>query len=70
MQDVQLRRAMRLEAVLEALGVSRSVFYDGIRRGLFPAPTKIAEGARSAIWFADEIAAIQARAIARRDAAA
>jgi predicted DNA-binding transcriptional regulator AlpA len=41
-QDM-VRRAMRLEAVLEALGLSRSAFYAGIKEGFYPAPTKIGD---------------------------
>lgn len=67
-QEVKIRRAMRLEAVLEALGVSRSSFYEGVKQGRYPPPTKISEGARAAVWWDTEIGAVQERAIKRRDA--
>ena len=68
-QDARvLRRALRLEAVLEATGESRSGWYDGIKKGIYPAPTKVNPDGRNAIWWDDEIAEVQARAIARRAA--
>jgi predicted DNA-binding transcriptional regulator AlpA len=66
----EVRRAMRLEAVLEALGVSRSTFYEGVGKGIYPAPCKPDEDGRAAIWWDTEISAVQERAIERRDAKA
>jgi predicted DNA-binding transcriptional regulator AlpA len=64
-----LRRGLRLPEVLEALGIGRSQFYAGIQAGRFPPPCKLNDSPHSAsVWFADEIAEVQARAIARRDA--
>lgn len=63
-----IRKALRLPAVLEALGVSKTTFYDGITAGIYPKPTKLSPGGKSSIWFEDEIAAVQARASAREAA--
>jgi predicted DNA-binding transcriptional regulator AlpA len=59
---------MRKPAVLVALGESNSGLYAGIELGIYPPPTKLHAGSRNSIWWADEIAEVQARAIARRDA--
>jgi predicted DNA-binding transcriptional regulator AlpA len=67
-QDIKLRVAIRKPAVLAALGESNSGLYAGIEQGIYPPPTKLHPGARNSIWWADEIAEVQARAIARRDA--
>jgi predicted DNA-binding transcriptional regulator AlpA len=67
-QDIKLRVSMRKPAVLVALGESNSGLYAGIERGIYPPPTKLHAGSRNSIWWADEIAEVQARAIARRDA--
>jgi predicted DNA-binding transcriptional regulator AlpA len=66
-----LRRGLRLPEVLEALGIGRSQFYAGIQAGRFPAPCKLNDSPHSAsIWWSDEIAELQRRSIARRDARA
>jgi predicted DNA-binding transcriptional regulator AlpA len=66
-----LRRGLRLPEVLEALGIGRSQFYAGIQAGQFPAPCKLNDSPYSAsVWWSDEIALIQERAIKRRDARA
>jgi prophage regulatory protein len=62
----QVRRALRLPEVLDALGIGRSKFYAGIATGKFPPGTKIDPDGRVVVWFDSEIAEIQARAIARR----
>jgi predicted DNA-binding transcriptional regulator AlpA len=67
-QDTKVRRALRLEAVLEATGESKSGWYEGIKKGIYPAPTKVNPNGRNAIWWDDEIAEVQARAISRRAA--
>jgi hypothetical protein len=36
--------------------LSPSEVYDGVKRGWFPAPTKLFEGGRAQGWFSDEIA--------------
>jgi predicted DNA-binding transcriptional regulator AlpA len=66
----RIRRALRLNHVLAALGVSRSTFYEGVDRGIYPAGCKVDENGRNAIWWDTEIYEIQQRAIDRRDAAA
>ncbi len=64
----RVRRGLRLQEVLDALGIGRSAFYDGIQRGIYPGPCKTDENSKNSVWWDDEIAAIQQRAIARRDA--
>ena len=66
-----LRKALRKPAVLAALGVSNSVLYDGITRGVYPRGMKIDPAGRNVIWWEDEIIAVQKAAIERqaRDAA-
>ena len=44
-QDL-VRRAMRLEAVLEALGLSRSAFYAGIKKASIRPPPRSASAQR------------------------
>ena len=65
-----VRKAMRKSAVLAALGLSNSTFYDGIAKGKYPKPTKIDPDGRIVIWFEDEIEAIQRAAIERQSVAA
>lgn len=49
-------RLIRLPDVLRMIPVSRSAFYDGIRRGIYPAPRPL--GRRSVGWPLSEILAI------------
>ncbi len=65
-----LRKAMRKPAVLAALGVDNSTLYEGIATGISPPPTKPDPDGRISVWWEHEIAEVQARAIARRDAEA
>ncbi len=45
---------MRLPAVLQRTGLSRSVLYAAVKRGKFPPPVKLSE--RCAAWPASEVA--------------
>jgi predicted DNA-binding transcriptional regulator AlpA len=44
------RRALRLDAVLDRLGIGRSTLYEMIEKGLFPAPLKPGAANGAAIW--------------------
>lgn len=60
---------LRLPAVMERIGRSRSAVYSDIERGVMPPPIKIA-GRRAAAWPLAEIdAVIRARIAGRPDAA-
>lgn len=48
-------KILRLPAVQEVTGKSRSGIYSDIARGLFPAPVKL--GRRAVGWRADDLAA-------------
>lgn len=41
-------RLLRLQEVLHRVGVSRSSWYAGIQRGIFPPPVKL--GGKTAVW--------------------
>jgi predicted DNA-binding transcriptional regulator AlpA len=43
---------IRLPKVLEALGIRRSKFYQGVQSGEFPAPRKLG---RTSVWKSDDI---------------
>jgi len=64
-----VRKALRKPAVLDALGVSNSTFYEGIAKGKYPKGTKIDPDGRNVVWWDDEIEAIQKAAVARAKAA-
>jgi prophage regulatory protein len=53
---------LRLPAVIERVGKSRTAIYRDIQAGAFPAPIRI--GARAVAWDSAEIAAWQQRIIA------
>ncbi len=44
---------VRLPKVLEALGIPRSSFYAGIKKGIFPKPVKLGE--RTSAWRSDDL---------------
>lgn len=46
-------RLIRLEDVLKILPVSKSTWYDGIKKGLYPKPIKI--GSRISCWRYEDI---------------
>jgi prophage regulatory protein len=56
---MSIRKAMRLPAVVDATGYARPTIYKKIAAGKFPPPTKLDPEGRHAIWWADEIAALQ-----------
>jgi prophage regulatory protein len=55
---------------MAATGWSNSTLYAKIKEGVFPAPTKIDPNGRASVWFADDVAAFQQRAIDRQAASA
>jgi len=65
-----VRKAMRRPAVLDALGIRNSTFYDGIAKGKYPKGTKIDPDGRTVVWWEDEIEAIQKAAVERAGQAA
>lgn len=64
------RTALRKPAVLSMTGWSNSTLYAKMADGKFPKPTKLDPDGRVVIWWADEIAEIQRRAIERQAASA
>lgn len=47
---------VRLPVVLSVFPISKSALYDGIRKGLYPAPVKLSE--RTAAWRVEDIRAL------------
>jgi prophage regulatory protein len=68
--SVNPRAVLRKPAVMAATGWSNSTLYAKIKEGVFPAPTKIDPNGRASVWFADDVAAFQQRAIDRQAASA
>jgi prophage regulatory protein len=64
------RTVLRKPAVLAATGWSNSTLYEKIAKGLFPKPVRLDPNGRTVIWFEDEVAAFQKRAIERHSTAA
>lgn len=64
------RTVMRKPAVPAATGWSNSTLYSKIAEGKFPKPTKLDPDGRTVVWFADEVEAVQKRAVARSVVAA
>jgi prophage regulatory protein len=62
-------RLIRLKAVLDRTGLSRSVVYDLMSKGEFPRPAKAYCGARSNVWPEAEIDAWVEARVADRAAA-
>ena len=50
-----MTRILKLPAVLETTGLSRSSIYDFVKKNTFPAPVRL--GQRAVGWKSDEIAA-------------
>ena len=48
------KKFLRLPAVIELIGLKRTVIYDRIKAGTFPAPVQI--GSRAVAWDAEELA--------------
>jgi len=59
------RIALRKPAVLSMTGWSNSTLYIKMAEGKFPKPPKLDPDGRAVIWWADEIAELQRRAIER-----
>ncbi len=64
------RNVLRKPAVLAATGWSNTTLYDKIKAGKFPKPTKLDPDGRLMVWFEDEVAAFQKRAVDRQAVAA
>lgn len=64
------RNALRKQEVLKATGWSNSTLYTKIAEGKFPKGTKIDPEGRCVVWFDDQVAEIQQRAIDRNAATA
>jgi prophage regulatory protein len=62
-----LRRAMKLPAVLAAMGWSRSTLYAKMAEGRFPKPVRPDPDGKAVIWWEDEIIERQQAASASRD---
>jgi prophage regulatory protein len=60
-----MAKLLRLPAVIDATGLSRSSVYLKIQQGDFPPPVKLSE--RASAWVDDEVAAWIDRQIARRN---
>ena len=63
-----MRSVLRKPAVLAATGWSNSTLYDEMKAGRFPKPTRLDPNGRVVVWFEDEIAEFQQRAIDRATA--
>jgi prophage regulatory protein len=64
------RTVMRKPAVLAATGWSNSTLYTKISEGKFPKGTRLDPEGRVVIWFSDEVAEFQKRAVERQATAA
>jgi predicted DNA-binding transcriptional regulator AlpA len=64
------RNVLRKPDVLKATGWSNSTLYTKIAEGKFPKGTKLDPAGRVVVWFDDQVADIQQRAIERQAAAA
>ena len=62
-----LEKVLRLPAVIEATGKSRSEIYDDMARGVFPQKVSLSDGGHSVGWLESEIIAWQEARIAARD---
>ena len=58
-----VRRFLRLPAVIEATGYSRSTIYEKIKQGKLPRPVKLDPDGKAVGWWEDEIEALQKRAV-------
>ncbi|WP_157201785.1 AlpA family transcriptional regulator [Massilia sp. Root335] len=47
------KRFLRLPAVIDLVGIKRTVIYDGIKKGTFPAPVQIS--VRAVAWDEEEL---------------
>lgn len=46
-------RLLKVDEILKALRISKSTWYDGVNRGVFPPPVRI--GSRNVRWRASDI---------------
>jgi predicted DNA-binding transcriptional regulator AlpA len=46
---------LRLEQVLQLIPISKSTWYAGVRKGIYPKPIKLSEGSRATFYRAMEI---------------
>lgn len=60
-----IKKFLRLPAVMEATGKSRTTIYDNMKAGTFPESVRI--GPRSIAWDADEVAAWQQQCAEKKD---
>ncbi len=60
----------KLPAVLSCVGVSRSTWLTGVKRGIYPKPIKLSASAsgRSVGWLSSDIERFLAERVAARDA--
>jgi prophage regulatory protein len=63
-----VRKALRKPDVLNATGWSNSTLYLKIAEGKFPKPTRLDPDGRAVVWFEDEVAGFQKRAVDRLSA--
>jgi prophage regulatory protein len=63
-----VQRMLRLPAVLDAMGWSRSTLYAKVAEGKFPAPIKLDADGRAVGWPETDVIAHQQARIAARDA--
>lgn len=56
MSHLENKALLRLPKVLSLMGVSRSHWWDGVKKGMFPAPIKLSP--RVTVWRASDIAAL------------
>lgn len=61
-----VRKVMRKPRVLEATGWSNSTLYAKIAQGIFPPPTQLDPTSRTVVWFEDQVAEFQKRAVERQ----
>jgi prophage regulatory protein len=66
MEKSMTRTVLRKPAVLAATGWSNSTLYEKIAAGKFPKPTRLDPDGRVVIWFEDEVAEVQKRAVDRQ----
>ena len=57
--DLPSEGFVRLPAVLRVLGICKTSWWNGIREGRFPKPTKL--GRKTACWHVDDIRALIAK---------
>ncbi len=67
MKSASIPRFLRLPAVLELTGFSKSQLRDHVSRGTFPAPVKLSAGGRAIAWDEDELVRWRNERLAARD---